>query len=105
VDRRADSEEPARHHARRCQCGAETDCFGAATSIFTLLNALALRPLPLPHPEQLVQVTAIYSAAKRAVKCVVLLALEKGDCGNFDPFAPVSSELAEIPTFKHVYFN
>jgi hypothetical protein len=33
---------------------------GAATSVFTLLNALVLRPLPLPHPEQLVQVTAIY---------------------------------------------
>jgi hypothetical protein len=25
---------------------------GAATSVFTLLNALVLRPLPLPHPEQ-----------------------------------------------------
>jgi len=33
---------------------------GAATSVFTLLNALVLRPLPLPHPEQLVQVTGIY---------------------------------------------
>jgi predicted permease len=33
---------------------------GAATSVFTLLNTLVLRPLPLPHPEQLVQVTSIY---------------------------------------------
>jgi predicted permease len=33
---------------------------GAATSVFTLLNALVLRPLPLPHPEQLVHVTAVY---------------------------------------------
>lgn len=33
---------------------------GAATSVFTLLNALVFRPLPLPHPEQLVQITGIY---------------------------------------------
>jgi predicted permease len=33
---------------------------GAATSVFTLLSALVLRPLPLPHPERLVQFTAIY---------------------------------------------
>ena len=33
---------------------------GAATSVFTLLDALVLRSLPLPHPEQLVQVTGIY---------------------------------------------
>jgi predicted permease len=33
---------------------------GAATSVFTLLSALVLRPLPLPHPERLVQITSIY---------------------------------------------
>ncbi|MGF7183867.1 ABC transporter permease [Tunturiibacter psychrotolerans] len=33
---------------------------GAATSVFSLLNALVLRPLPLPHPEQLVSMNGIY---------------------------------------------
>ncbi|HEX7052234.1 MAG TPA: ADOP family duplicated permease [Longimicrobiales bacterium] len=30
---------------------------GANTAIYTLLDAVVLRPLPVPHPEQLVQVT------------------------------------------------
>lgn len=33
---------------------------GAAISVFTLLSALVLRPLPLPHPERLVQITSVY---------------------------------------------
>jgi predicted permease len=31
---------------------------GANTAIFSLLDAMLLRPLPVPHPEQLVQVTS-----------------------------------------------
>jgi predicted permease len=33
---------------------------GAAIAVFTVFNALVLRPLPLPHPEQLVQLSGIY---------------------------------------------
>jgi predicted permease len=33
---------------------------GATVSVFTLLDALVLRPLPLPHPEQLVELTGNY---------------------------------------------
>jgi len=38
---------------------------GAATSVFTLLNALVFRALPLPHAEQLVEVGAIYRGHSR----------------------------------------
>jgi hypothetical protein len=33
---------------------------GAAIAVFTVFNALVLRPLPLSHPEQLVQLSGIY---------------------------------------------
>jgi predicted permease len=33
---------------------------GAAIAVFTVFNALVIRPLPLPHPEQLVQISGIY---------------------------------------------
>lgn len=33
---------------------------GANTAIFTLLDAVLLRPLPVPHPERLVQIAPIY---------------------------------------------
>ena len=33
---------------------------GAAVSVFTVVDALLLRPLALPHPEQLVGVTGVY---------------------------------------------
>ena len=33
---------------------------GSAVSIFTVMDALLLRPLPVPHPEQLVELTGIY---------------------------------------------
>jgi predicted permease len=33
---------------------------GAAIAVFTVFNALVFRPLPLAHPEQLVQVSGIY---------------------------------------------
>jgi hypothetical protein len=33
---------------------------GSAVSVFTVMDALLLRPLPVPHPEQLVQLTGIY---------------------------------------------
>ena len=40
---------------------------GAAISIFTVFSALMLRPLPLPHPEQLVEVSGIYRNHARIV--------------------------------------
>ncbi|MGD0735090.1 MAG: ABC transporter permease [Terracidiphilus sp.] len=33
---------------------------GAAVSVFTVVDALLLRPLPLPHPEQLVGIAGVY---------------------------------------------
>ncbi len=33
---------------------------GAAISVFTVMDALILRPLPVPHPEQLVELTGVY---------------------------------------------
>lgn len=33
---------------------------GAATSIFTVVNSVLLRPLPYPHPERIVRVATIY---------------------------------------------
>jgi predicted permease len=33
---------------------------GSAVSVFTVMDALLLRPLPVPHPEQLVEITGIY---------------------------------------------
>src|SRR6202000_2141889 len=33
---------------------------GAAIAVFTVFNALVFRPLPLPHPEQLVELSGIY---------------------------------------------
>ncbi|MEI9979366.1 MAG: ABC transporter permease [Edaphobacter sp.] len=33
---------------------------GAAIAVFTVFNALVFRPLPLPHPEQLVDLVGIY---------------------------------------------
>jgi predicted permease len=40
---------------------------GAATAIFTVFSALMLRPLPLPHPEQLVEVSGVYRLHSRIV--------------------------------------
>jgi predicted permease len=40
---------------------------GAAASIFTVFSALMLRPLPLPHPEQLVELSDIYRNHSRIV--------------------------------------
>jgi predicted permease len=40
---------------------------GAATAIFTVFSALMLRPLPLPHPEQLVEISGIYRNHSRIV--------------------------------------
>src|ERR1700735_4123792 len=40
---------------------------GAAASIFTVFSALMLRPLPLPHPEQLVELSGIYRNHSRIV--------------------------------------
>lgn len=37
---------------------------GATTAIFSLVNALILRPLPFPNPEQLVEVTAVVGGEK-----------------------------------------
>ena len=33
---------------------------GSAVSVFSVMEALLLRPLPVPHPEQLVELTGIY---------------------------------------------
>ena len=30
-------------------------CLGATTSLFTVVRSVLLRPLPFPHPEQLVE--------------------------------------------------
>jgi predicted permease len=38
---------------------------GAAISVFTVIDALVLRPLPVPHPEQLVDLTANYRGHSR----------------------------------------
>jgi predicted permease len=38
---------------------------GATISVFTVIDALVLRPLPLPHPEQLVELTGNYRGHSR----------------------------------------
>ena len=38
---------------------------GATISVFTVIDALLLRPLPLPHPEQLVELTGNYRGHSR----------------------------------------
>src|SRR3984885_1896000 len=38
---------------------------GAAISVFTVVDALVLRPLPVPHPEQLVELTGNYRGHSR----------------------------------------
>ena len=38
---------------------------GAAISVFTVIDALVLRPLPVPHPEQLVELTGNYRGHSR----------------------------------------
>ncbi len=38
---------------------------GATISVFTVVDALLLRPLPLPHPEQLVELTGNYRGHSR----------------------------------------
>jgi putative ABC transport system permease protein len=38
---------------------------GATISVFTVIDALVLRPLPVPHPEQLVDLTANYRGHSR----------------------------------------
>jgi predicted permease len=40
---------------------------GAAASIFTVFSSLMLRPLPLPHPEQLVELSGSYRNHSRIV--------------------------------------
>jgi len=40
---------------------------GAAASIFTVFSALMLRPVPLPHPEQLVELSGVYRNHSRIV--------------------------------------
>ncbi|HEX4322441.1 MAG TPA: ABC transporter permease [Acidobacteriaceae bacterium] len=40
---------------------------GAAAAIFTVFSALMLRPLPLPHPEQLVELSGVYRNHSRIV--------------------------------------
>jgi predicted permease len=40
---------------------------GAATAIFTVFSALMLRPLALPHPEQLVELSGVYRNHGRIV--------------------------------------
>jgi predicted permease len=40
---------------------------GAATAIFTVFSALMLRPLSLPHPEQLVEISGVYRNHARMV--------------------------------------
>src|ERR1700733_5719401 len=40
---------------------------GAATAIFTVFSALMLRPLSLPHPEQLVELSGVYRNHARIV--------------------------------------
>ena len=40
---------------------------GAATAIFTVFSALMLRPLALPHPEQLVELSGVYRNHARIV--------------------------------------
>ena len=38
---------------------------GATISVFTVVDALLLRPLPVPHPEQLVEVAGNYRGHSR----------------------------------------
>ena len=40
---------------------------GAAAAIFTVFSALMLRPVPLPHPEQLVELSGVYRNHSRIV--------------------------------------
>ena len=40
---------------------------GSATAIFSVFSALMLRPLALPHPEQLVELSGIYRNHARIV--------------------------------------
>lgn len=52
---------------------------GAAAAIFTVFSALMLRPLPLPHPDQLVELSGVYRNHSRIViSYPMFLELERG---------------------------
>lgn len=90
---------------------------GAATSVFTLLNALVLRPLPLPHPEQLVQVTAIYRNHSRIpISYPMFAELDReqrafsGICGwtgatNFNVEINGTTTLSDVRSVTGGYYN
>lgn len=89
---------------------------GVTISVFTLLNALVLRLLPLPHPEQLVQITGIYRGHSRIpISSPMFAELEReqrafaGICGwsapaNFNVEIDGKMSLSEVRSVTGDYF-
>src|SRR6266850_1033501 len=51
---------------------------GANTAIFTLINALLLRDVPLRHPERLVHLSAVRQGSKIPFSFPMFLEVERG---------------------------
>ena len=81
---------------------------GAATAIFTVFSALMLRPLPLPHSEQLVEISGVYRNHSRIVISYPMFAeldrdqrVFSGLCG-WSGSASTSVEINGAPTSAQV---
>ncbi len=90
---------------------------GAAISVFTVFNALLFRPLPLDHPEQLVQLSGIYrSNSSISISYPMFTELQReqhafsGICGwsagaNFNVEANGSVAVSEVHSVTGNYYS